>query len=212
MVAPLQMREKYGFEPFRYFLLRDMSYGLDSSFSEEALVTRTNADLANNLGNLASRTLNMTVRYCEGTVPEPGETGEAEAAVANAVAAAADALVETMARLEPHRALEAIFLAVDATNRYLDATAPWTAAKEGRDGDVRRALYTGCQALRGIGLLLLPFIPEAATELLERIGADVAGARLPDSAREWDALRPGTPTRKGAALFPRAELPTEDDA
>jgi len=214
MIAPLQMREKYGFESFRYFLLRDMSYGLDSTFSEEALVTRANADLANNLGNLASRTLNMTVRYCDGTVPEPGETGEAEAEVANAVAAAADAVVETMERLEPHRALEAIFLAVDSTNRYLDATAPWTAAKEGRESDVRRALYTGCQALRGIGLLLLPFIPDAAAELLDRVGAgaEVESARLPASALTWDALRPGTPTRKGAALFPRMELPGEDDS
>jgi methionyl-tRNA synthetase len=211
MIAPLQIREKYGFEPFRYFLLRDMSYGLDSSFSEDALVTRANADLANNLGNLVSRTLNMTARYCEGAVPEPGETGEAEAAVAEAVATAADAVVETMERLEPHRALEAIFRAVDATNRYIDATAPWTAAKEGRDADLRRALYTSCQALRGIGLLLLPFIPEAAAELLDRVGAggELATARLPDSARSWDVLPPGSPTRKGAALFPRAELPGE---
>jgi methionyl-tRNA synthetase len=212
MIAPLQMREKYGFEPFRYFLLRDMSFGLDSSFSEEALVTRANADLANNLGNLVSRTLDMTARYCDGAVPEPGETGEPEAEVARAVGAAADAVVETMGRLEPHRALEAIFGAVDATNRYIDATAPWSAAKEGREGDLRRALYTACQALRGIGLLLLPFVPEAAAELLDRVGAggEVETARLPDGARAWGVLQPGSPTRKGTALFPRAELPTED--
>ena len=214
MIAPLSMREKYGFEPFRYFLLREMAFGQDANFSEAALVTRANADLANNLGNLVSRTLNMTARYCDGTVPAPGETGTAEAEVAAAVASAGDALVETMDRLEPHRALEAVFRAVDATNRYLDANAPWTAAKEGRGDDVRRTLYTSCQALRGLGLLLFPFVPDAARELLDRIGSagELETARLPDAARAWDALPPGTPTRKGDALFPRAELPTEDDA
>ncbi|MDH3687331.1 MAG: methionine--tRNA ligase [Myxococcales bacterium] len=214
MIAPLPMRDQYGFESFRYFLLRDMSFGQDSNFSEEALVTRANADLANNLGNLVSRTLNMTVRYCDGTVPEGGEAGETEGAVETAIQTASDGVIAAMDRLEPHRALEAIFRGVDATNRYLDATAPWTAAKEGRDADLRRALYTSCQALRGIGLLLLPFIPDAATELLDRVGAgsEIASARLPESAVRWNVLAPGTPTRKGAALFPRAEFPAADDA
>ena len=208
MISPLAMREKYGFEAFRYFLLRDMSYGLDANFTEELLVSRINSDLANNLGNLASRTLNMTARYCEGRVPEPGETGELEAGLAEATAEAADAADAAVRRLEVHRALEAIFRAVDAANRYLDTRAPWKAAKDPeREAEVRTTLYTVCQFLRGAALLLAPFLPETSATLLERLGIPdaLAGARLPDDARRWDALAPGTPTQKGAALFPRIE-------
>ncbi len=213
MISPGAMREKYGFEAFRYFLLRDMSYGLDAGFTEELLVTRVNADLANNLGNLASRTLNMTARYCDGRVPEPGETGDLEREVADATARAADEVDAAVRALEAHRALESIFRAVDAANRYLDARAPWKAAKDPeREAEVRTTLYTVCQSLRGIALLLAPFLPEAAATLLERLGIPdaLATARLPEDAKRWDALAAGTATTKGAALFPRIESPAAE--
>lgn len=214
MISPLAMREKYGFEAFRYFLLRDMSYGLDANFTEELLVTRVNADLANNLGNLVSRTLNMTARYAEGRVPEPEEPGDPERQVAAAVREAADAVDTAVRGLEAHRALDAVFRAVDAANRYLDARAPWKAAKDPeRAGEVGTTLYTVCQALRGVALLLAPFLPGTAATILERLGIPdaLAGARLPDDARAWDRLAPGTATTKGAALFPRIEPPGDAD-
>jgi methionyl-tRNA synthetase len=213
MISPLAMRELYGFEAFRYFLLREMSFGLDASFSEELLVARVNADLANNLGNLASRTLRMTERYAEGRVPEPAAHGEGERAVALALASAADAVDAAVRRLEVHRALEAIFRAVDAANRYLDATAPWHAAKDpARSGEVRTSLHTACQALHAAALLLAPFLPESAATLLERLGVPRAldEARLPESAKAFGALAPGTPTQAGAALFPRLEPPAAE--
>jgi methionyl-tRNA synthetase len=108
-----------------------------------------------------------------------------------------------------HRALEAIFRAVDAANRYLDATAPWHAAKDpARAGDVRTSLHTACQALHAVALLLAPFLPESAAALLERLGVPRAldEARLPQDAKAFGALAPGTPTKAGAALFPRLEL------
>ncbi len=212
VIDPLEMRERYGFEPFRYALLREMSWGLDATFSETLLVSRVNADLANNLGNLASRTLNMIARYAEGRVPEPDARGDEEAALAQAAAEAAPAVDAAVRRLEPHRALEAAFRLVDAANKYLDTRAPWQAAKEpARAGEVRTTLYTTAQALRSIGLLLGAFLPEAAADLLDRLGLPdaLADARLPEDAAAWDALAAGTSVRKGKALFPRLELPEE---
>jgi len=210
MISPLLMRERYGFDAFRYFLLREMTFGLDSNFTEQALAHRINADLANNLGNLVSRTLNMTAKFSEGRVPEPGASGEAEATVQTAAREAADAVDGFLRRLEFRQALEAIFAVVDATNRYLDARAPWKAAKDpDREEEVRTTLYTCCQALRSVALLLAPFIPDAARTLLERLGLPdaIEHAKLPEDARSWDAPPPGTPTTKGASLFPRVEVP-----
>ncbi len=214
MISPLLMRDRYGFEPFRYFLLRDMTFGLDANFTEKALVKRINADLANNLGNLVSRTLNMTARFCDGRVPKPGASGDLETGVEATASGAADAVDEFVRRLEFHRALETIFAVVDATNRYLDARAPWKAAKDpGREEEVRTTLFTCCQALRSIALLLGAFIPDASRTILERLGLPDAAlrARLPEDARSWNAPAPGTPTTQGPPLFPRVE-PLENES
>ncbi|MFI5216832.1 MAG: methionine--tRNA ligase [Candidatus Limnocylindria bacterium] len=207
MVSPLAMRDRYGFDAFRYFLLREMVYGLDASFSEEALIARINADLANNLGNLVSRTLNMTARFAAGKVPAPGEAGELERAVAAEAARAGEAVDACLRRNEFHRALEAIFQLVDAVNRYLEERAPWKAGKDpAAAGQTALTLYTSCEALRVIALLVAPFLPETAPELLARLGQEgaLAGARFPDALR-WGGLPAGSPTRQGKPLFPRIE-------
>jgi len=207
MISPLAMRDRYGFDAFRYFLLREMVFGLDASFSEEALIARTNADLANNLGNLVSRTLNMTARFASGRVPEPGEAEAPERAVAAEAASAGESVDACLRRNEFHRALEAIFQLVDAVNRYLEERAPW---KAGKDPSAARqtasTLYTSCEALRVIALLVAPFLPETAPELLARLGLEgaLASARFPEALR-WGGLRPGIPTRQGKPLFPRIE-------
>ena len=209
MIDPLAMKERYGFPPFRYFLLREMSFGLDGNFAEDAMVERANAHLANGLGNLVSRTLNMTARFCDGAVPEPGEAGEAERAVQTAAGKAAAAVDRHVRAFELHLALEALFRLVDAANRYVDQREPWKAAKDPeRAEELRTTLYTCCQALRAIALLLAPFLPEQAESILARLGAKGAldGVQLPADAATWDALAPGTPTEKGDALFPRLEL------
>jgi methionyl-tRNA synthetase len=207
MISPLAMRERYGFDAFRYFLLREMVYGLDASFSEEALVARINADLANNLGNLVSRTLNLTARFAGGSVPEAGESQALERDVQAAAARAAESVDACLRRNELHRALEALFQLVDAVNRYLEERAPW---KTGKDPALAQqtatTLYTSCEALRVIGLLLAPFMPDTAQELLARIGQDaaLASARFPDALR-WGGLAAGAPTRQGKPLVPRIE-------
>jgi len=210
MVSPLAMREKYGFDAFRFFLLREMVFGLDSEFSEAALAGRINADLANNLGNLVSRTLNMTGRYCGGAVPPAGETGPQERVVVDAAAGAVAAVDEHLLRNEFHRALEAIFAFTGEVNRYLEERAPWKVAKAQEDGweaHVQQTLHTSCEALRIAALLLAPFLPDTAPRILERLGQEgaPADARLPEAAA-WGGLAAGAPVSKGAPLFPRVEL------
>jgi len=215
MVDPRVMKQRYGFEPFRYFLLREMAYGQDGSFSDAALARRIDADLANNLGNLLSRTLDMLARYCGGRIPTPpgqdgaSTEGEAERQLREATAETAAAVNRFVEEVTLHRALEAIFALLNQTNRTLEQCAPWKAAKEGRQKDVEEILRTCCNVLRAAGLLLAAFLPEAAAEILSRLGAASAlkTARLPGDAAAWNALPPGTQTRKEPPVVARAPRP-----
>jgi len=211
MISPIIMDEKYGFESFRYFLLREMVFGLDSNFSEELLVSRINADLANNLGNLVSRTLNMTGRFADAQVPEPGPVEDPEREVMDVAANAVSQLDEEMRAMRPQRALEAIFALVDSTNRYLELREPWRAAKDEALAErVRTTLYTCCESLRITAILLSPFLPKTADEILRRLGIvaegedPLKGVVLPASA-EWGGIPVGSATVKGKPLFPRIE-------
>ena len=199
MISPLAMRDRYGFDAFRWYLLREMSFGLDASFSEEALVERVNADLANNLGNLVSRTLNLVEKSCGGVVPEAGAADADDRAVlagAGAARARVDAALEAV---QPHLALAAIVEYASAVNRYIDARAPWKTAKQPETADqARTTLHFASQALGRLSVLLAPFLPEAAAEIRARGGADDDGA-----------VAAGTAVRKGAPLFPRLELVRE---
>ncbi len=209
MISPLIMRDRYGFDAFRYFLLREMVFGLDANFSEEALIARINADLANNLGNLVSRTLNMTARFAGGRVPEPDAAceGPEEQRVRDAAAALPERLETHMGRRELHRALEAVLQLVDEVNRYLELRAPWKAAKDpAAAGAVRTTLFTCCETLRIAAVALSPFLPETAPVILERLGLPDAleTARLPEAAR-WGGIPVGAATLQGEPLFPRVE-------
>jgi methionyl-tRNA synthetase len=218
MVSPLAMRERYGFEAFRYFLLREMSFGLDASFAEEALVERVNADLANNLGNLVSRTLQLVERFCAGRVPDPGAL-RSFTALAQQLGTVPDPSSVPVARVEQameslqvHLALAAIVDYASGVNRFLDAAAPWKRVKDpAQRATAEAALYHACQALRALALLLAPFLPGTARGVATRLGVPdlLDGARLPEDARAWDGLAPGTPVAKGAPLFPRLAAPAE---
>jgi len=213
MISPLAMQAKYGFESFRHYLLREMSFGLDANFSEAALVERANADLANNLGNLVSRTLNLVDRFCGGTIPAaqplpPGALAVAERELREAAGRAADAVDAHVRAVEPHRALETIFALVSQVNRFVDLSEPWKAAKDpARASSVGPVLAASCEALRVIGLLLAAFLPEAAQKIVERLGIPdaIRAAQLPKEARSWGALPVGAAVHKGDALFPRLE-------
>ncbi len=215
MISPLVMKERYGFEPFRYFLLREMNFGRDASFTEEALVTRVNADLSKNLGNLESRCLKMLGRFRDGVLPEPGPAEELEEKLEALTRSIAQAVDDQMRAMEPHRALASVFELVDATNKYIDQRAPWKLAKDAdASALLNKTLYTICEMLRIIALLLGPFLPDTAAAILERLGqGDTLGcAKLPEDAQRWGALPVGQQTAIGAPLFPRMELPQDKDA
>ena len=190
MISPLAMRERYGFEAFRWFLLREMSFGLDASFTEEVLVERVNADLANNLGNLVSRTLNLVEKLCDGAIPDAGADDDADRAVLAGAASAAERVGTAMDGLQPHLALAAITEYASSVNRYVDGRAPWKTAKDPATApEARRTLHFACAALGALSSLLAPFLPEASA----RIAAQLAAR----------------PITRGEPLFPRVALPAD---
>jgi len=176
VIRPLEMKERFGMDAFRYFLLREMAFGQDAKFSEEALVTRINADLANNLGNLVSRVLAMQQKYFEGVVQPLGAIWSKEdVELRDKFTAAEFDLKSQMEELQFHRALEAVWWALDHANRYIVQTAPFTmikdAEKRARVGEVLHHLL---EVVRTLARVLAPFMPETAVELraLLAIGED----------------------------------------
>ena len=197
-VDPATVASAYGVDALRYFLLREIPFGGDGDFSKAALVGRINADLANDLGNLANRTLAMCGRWCDGRVPATRGDGTAEAEAVQA------RLAGHMDALEPHKALEALFEYVRARNRDLDARAPWTAHKEGRAADRDDALADTLEGLRRIAAWMAPFMPGKADELARKLGLEVAPA-LADLG-PWGRSLEGREVHSGEPLFPRIEV------
>jgi methionyl-tRNA synthetase len=208
VVRPLDMKARYGMDAFRYYLLREMAFGQDAEWSEAALVTRLNADLANGLGNLASRVLAMQQRYFEGAV-QPRAPEPADEALRAAFGAARRELEAHVADFAFHRALEALWRALDQANKYVVDTAPFTLAKDaGRRPRVGAILHELCEALRVTAQLVEPFLPETAARLVTLLAlpdASLAALDLP-----WGAAFPvGHRTRPPEVLFPRIEVAPE---
>jgi methionyl-tRNA synthetase len=202
VVEAFELTDKYGHDAFRYFLLREMNFGLDASFSEEALVGRLNADLANDLGNLASRATTMIVNFGGGRAPQPGALAAEDDVVRAALEQAARDVGQAMEEFAFQRALAAIWEFLGVVNRYVDATAPWALAKDpAKRGRLDTVLYALAESLRAIGILIDPFLPEAAG----KIRAAVGGAPPQISDLAWGRLAPGTSVQKVSGLFPRIE-------
>lgn len=206
VVDPITLIEEFGVDQVRYFLLREVPFGQDGSFSEEAIITRINTDLANELGNLAQRSLSMIAKNLGGVLPEPGEFTEAD----TALLATADGLLERLrASFEAqamHLALEAIWLMLGEANRYFSAQQPWVLRKSESEADQKRfatVLYTTCEVVRIAALLIQPVMPDAASKLLELLG------QKPEE-RGFDAigtrLAPGTALPTPSGVFPRYQV------
>jgi len=206
MIDPFAAAQEWGADAIRYLLLRQAGFTTDADVSPEIFTNRYNADLANNLGNLAQRTVTMIARYREGRIPEPRKGGSAELQeVAQRVSRAHDAAAS---RLAFDEALASIFELVDATNRHYDRTKPWTLARTGPPEDLDDALYSAAEALRLIAHLLWPYLPQATTKIATALNTKLPG---PGSAEQWakdsswGRLLPGNPLRSSAVLFPRIE-------
>ena len=201
VVKPLDLAEHYGADAFRYFLLRDAALDRDAEFSDARFERRYQGDLANDLGNLLHRVVHMIGRYCDEQIPAPGSETDAEVALRERCQALpAEVFVEVDA-LALNQALARVMEVVRQINGYLERTAPWREAKAGHQERVATILYTACEALRLVSVLLQPVLPERMGELWRRLGW-----RPPEylgDALAWGGLQPGTGVVLGPPLFPR---------
>jgi methionyl-tRNA synthetase len=205
VVRPLDLSDKYGVDAFRYFLVREMTFGHDASFSEEAFVERYNAELANDLGNLLNRALHMVGRYCEGRVPAPGgELAGERQALAERALAAPGLVRAAIEGWNPQGAVLATMELVRAANLYLEQRAPWMAIRRGDQAHVNTTLYDVAEALRWVAGLLHPVMPGRMAALWQALGQPGEPA-WPAEAR-WGCLEPGTAVVRAGLLFPRQEL------
>lgn len=209
VVDPFELCDAFGVDQVRYYFLREVPFGNDGSYSPETMVTRINSDLANDLGNLAQRSLSMIARNCGGAVPEPGPFTEEDRALLQAAYGLPAALREALGELAVHQALARTWEVVGAANRYVDAQAPW----ELRKSDPARmatVLYVCAETVRCLAIAASPVTPAGAAALLDQL-AQPADRRTLAQLSDEAALAPGTPLPKPQGVFPRLSLPTEEE-
>jgi methionyl-tRNA synthetase len=211
VVDPNKMVDEFGADAFRYFLLREVPFGQDGDFSEATIIARINSDLANDLGNLLSRTLTLLERYTGGKIPQPHQPDlPEEIEVRNIARELFNRMEDALKELEFHRALSEIWKLVRQTNLFLEQTAPWNLAKKEREQDkLETVLYTAAEALRHIARYLYPFMPNAAETIYHHIGlGPLPSDALKDGSKSerWGGNLPiGSPIKKARSLFPRIE-------
>ncbi|MGZ4131428.1 MAG: methionine--tRNA ligase [Actinomycetota bacterium] len=205
-VHPFELLDRFGVDSYRYYFMRAIPFGNDGDYSLESMTERHNADLANGLGNLASRVLAMLGSYFDAAVPAAVLEGAEEDLPAVIVEAAAR-YDEAMLGVQTQPALEAVWSIVDRANGYLVEKAPWKLAKDEANRDeLASVLYASAELLRILAILIQPIMPQAAERLWTQLGIDqpLSEQRVPGSIA-WGGLVPGTATTKGEGLFPRLD-------
>jgi len=220
VVDPLEIKKKYGMDVYRYFVFREMAFGLDGTFSYEALDGRYNSDLANNLGNLVSRSLAMVHKYREGKVTKATAVGELEQKVQLDAVECVERVAECIKKMEVNRAMESLWSFIAGMNVYIDRSKPWVLAKEEKSDAVSAqkldtVLYTILEANRVIAGLLTAFMPETSEKILKFLGFEgkkLTAEQTSKAVKEWGRLSVGGVVGVGETLFPRTDQTPEAES
>ena len=205
VVDPYVLAEKFGVDALRFFLLRTFPFGSDGNFSNELLIQTINMDLANDLGNLVSRTTAMVEKYFGGTLPTERENSDADDDLKQMVSTLRDRYETEMEHFQFQNALEQVFKTIQRANKYIDENAPWTLAKDPANrARLATVMYNLLETIRICAVLLTPFIPDSAEKIFDQIGACPC-CRTWEKANVWGSLRPDVTVHKGEALFPRID-------
>ena len=211
VVNPMDMIGIFGVDAFRYCLMAEMVLGQDASFTEESFIKRYNSDLANDLGNMLSRAVKLTLKYFDGRIPQPGAYTEDDRYLMDLALAAPGALRNAIDNMRLDRGVEEVMNVIRAANRYMEKTAPWTLAKNNEMERLGTVLYTASETLRIVSGLLLPIMPEKMKELRMTLGMSEEEAANGNLAKlsAWNGLAIGSAVQDIVALFPRIQKEKE---